>query len=259
MLMLKNNPVAAVIMLFSLLMLAGCAGQQVSDVDRQSDREKAAETNTALGMEYMNREQYEVALGKLKKALRADPDYAPAHTVTAVLYERLGEDALAGKHYQKAYDSAPTNGDVNNNLAVYLCKNGQNKKAMQHFDRALDDPFYSSPPVALTNAGSCALDNDDPVTADDYLRKALKIDPDFPDALITMCRLNYEQKDYLRTRAFLQRYEAVAQHDANSLLLAYRVEAASNDQRSANKYKLLLEAHFPDSEQAQEVRRLSGR
>ena len=93
----------------------------------------------------------------------------------------------------------------------------------------------------------------------DYLRRALKLAPDFPDALITMTKLNYEQKDYLKTRAFLQRYEAVAQHDAESLLLAYRVEMAANDQRSANKYKLLLEAHFPDSDQAQEVRRLSGR
>lgn len=260
--MMKRKNMSAslsVIMLFSLLLLTACAGQQSSDSDRSNNREKAAETNTQLGIEYMNRGQYEVALGKLKKALRADPGYAPAHTVTAVLYERIGEDALAGKHYQKAFDSAPSNGDVNNNLGVYLCKSGKSKKAMEHFDRALDDPFYRSPPVALTNAGSCALNANDPVMADDYLRRALKLAPDFPDALITMTKLNFQQKDYLKTRAFLQRYEAVAQHDAESLLLAYRVETATNDQRSANKYKLLLEAHFPDSEQTQEVRRLSGR
>jgi type IV pilus assembly protein PilF len=241
-----------------VLLLTACAGSPSNNSDKPDNRQKAAETNTALGMEYMERGQYEVALGKLKKALRAEPDYAPAHTVTAVLYERIGEDELAGKHYRMAYESAPSNGDVNNNYGVYLCQNGKSAQALDHFERALDDPFYRSPSVALTNAGSCALNAGDPVSADGYLRRALKIDPDFPDALISMVRLNYQKKDSLRTRAFLQRYEAVAEHNAESLLLAYRVETAANDSRSANKYKVLLESYYPDSSQAREVRRLSG-
>jgi len=248
------------ILLFSVLILvSACASQQADDSYEKSQNRKAAESNTSLGLEYMNRGQYEVALGKLKKAIKADPGYAPGQTVLAVLYERIGEMDLAGKHYHKAYEADPTNGDVNNNYGTYLCKTGKEDKAIEHFLAALDDPFYNSPSVALTNAGSCALGKGDLVAANDYLRRALKIEPEFPDALMAMVRLNYEQQNYLKSRAFLQRYEAVASHDAASLLLAYKIETASGDSKAANKYKRTLEATFPKSDQAAEARRISGR
>lgn len=241
--------------LLALLLLSACASQPPGGSDQKSNKRKAAESNTSLGLEYMNRGQYEVALGKLKKATRDDPGYAPAETVMAVLYERIGELNEAGKHYRKAYEIDPEDGDVNNNYGVFLCKTGKRSEAMERFRTALDDPFYSSPSVALTNAGSCALKAGDLATAEEYLRKALKIDPAFPDTLLTMARLNYLENNYLNSRAFIQRYETVSNHDAESLLLAYRIELASSDSRAANKYKLLLESNFPDSKQTDEVRR----
>ena len=240
-----------------MIFVGACASPQVDDPDAKSDQRRAAESNTSLGLEYMERGQYEVALGKLKKAVREDSSYAPAHTVMAVLYERIGELKLAGQSYQKAYEADPTNGDVNNNYGVYLCKTGEKKKAISHLLKALDDPFYSSPSVALTNAGSCELSNGNLREADNFLRRALKIEPDFPDALMAMARLNFEEQNYLKSRAFLQRYEAVANHEAESLLLAYRIELASSDPRAANKYKLMLYTNFPESDQAAEARRLS--
>ena len=242
-----------------LVFVSACASQQAEDPDVKSDKRRAAESNTSLGLEYMERGQYEVALGKLKKAVREDSSYAPAHTVMAVLYERIGELDLAGQSYRNAYEADTTNGDVNNNYGVYLCKTGEEAKAIGHFLKAMDDPFYNSPSVALTNAGSCELANNKLTEANDYLRRALKIEADFPDALMAMANLNFQQQNYLSSRAFMQRYEAVASHEAESLLLAYRIEIASRDPRSANKYKLMLESNFPDSEQAKEVRRLSGK
>jgi type IV pilus assembly protein PilF len=239
--------------------IGGCASQQEQDRNDQSNTQKAVESNTSLGLEYMNRGQYEVALGKLKKAVREDPDYAPAQTVLAVLYERIGESELAAKHYKLAYEAAPKDGDVNNNYGVYLCKTGKSDKAIQHFLTALNDPFYSTPAIALANAGSCALGQGDLIQADVYLRRALKIEPDLPDALLNMARLSYQQEKYLTARAFMQRYEVAAAHVAETLLLAYRIELASDNRKAANKYKLMLESNFPESDQTAEVRRLSGR
>jgi len=248
------------LMTFSIIFLiSGCASTQSDDEYEKSDSRKAAESNTSLGLEYMNRGQYEVALGKLKKAIREDPGYAPAQTVLAVLYERIGENEFAGKHYKLAYEADPKDGDVNNNYGVYLCKTGKQAQALSHLARALDDPFYNSPAVALTNAGSCALSNDDLVEADKYLRRALRMDPEFPDALMNMARLNFEQKNYLSSRAFIQRYEVVAQHGPKSLLLGYQIETASGDRKAANKYKLALESNFPESDQTAEVQRISGK
>lgn len=248
------------LVLFTLLVfISACASQRVDEAYNKSKSRKSAESNTSLGLEYMNRGQYEVALGKLKKAVKEDPDYAPAHTVIAVLYERIGEMDLAGKHYQKAYEADSKDGDVNNNYGVYLCKTGKENQAIEHFLTALDDPFYSSPSVALTNAGACALGRGDLTEANDYLRRALKIEPEFPDALLTMARLSFEQQNYLKARAFIQRYEAVASHGAESLLLAYKIEAATGDSKAANKYKLALESNYPKSDQTAEVRGISGK
>jgi type IV pilus assembly protein PilF len=240
-------------------LLGGCASQQERDPYDETNTQKAVESNTALGLEYMNRGQYEVALGKLKKAVREDPNYAPAQTVLAVLYEQLGEQELAGRHYKRAYEAAPADVDVNNNYGVYLCKTGKEKQAIEHILLALDDPFYATPAIALTNAGSCALGAGNLEEADGYLRRALKIEQELPDALLNMARLSYEQKKFLTARAFMQRYEASASHSPDTLLLAYRIETASGNSKAATTYKLMLESNFPESDQAAEVRRLSAR
>ncbi len=251
-------PIVVRFVLVLVVILAGaCASQQSQDPDRESDKRRAAVSNTSLGLEYMNRGQYEVALGKLKKAVREDPSYAPAQTVTAVLYERIGEQELAGKFYKKAYEVDPKDGDVNNNYGVYLCQTGKEKQAIEHFHKALEDPFYSTPSIAMTNAGSCALRYGDLAGADEYLRAALKIEPDFPDALMNMARLSFERQDFLKARAFIQRFEAVDSHTEETLLLAYKIEASTGNRKAATTYKLMLESNFPESEQTNEVRRLS--
>lgn len=247
------------VLLLVVLLLSACGSQNKDNLDGPTDARRAAKSNTSLGLEYMNRGQYEVALGKLKKAIREDPKYAPAHTVTAVLYERIGELDLAGKHYREAFIIDPKDGDVNNNYGVYLCKTGMQNQAISHFLAALEDPFYSSPSIALTNAGSCAMDRGELSMADSFLRRALKIEPELPDALMNMARLNYREQNYLKSRAFMQRYEAVAEHEAHSLLLAYKIEIASSDPRAAYQYKYKLESSFPETEEAAEVRRMSGK
>ena len=84
-------PLAAIMQLLMLLtvlvLVSACASNQTEDPDEKSQNRKSAESNTSLGLEYMNRGQYELALGKLKKAVKADPGYAPAQTVLAVLYD----------------------------------------------------------------------------------------------------------------------------------------------------------------------------
>lgn len=248
-----------IILLTIFILLGACASNQTASSYNESQKRTAAESNTSLGLEYMNRGQYEVALGKLKKAVKEDPGYAPAHTVMAVLYERIGERQLAGQQYREAYEADPDDGDVNNNYGVFLCQAGQNDKAIDHLLAALDDPFYSSPSVALTNAGSCELGRGNLIDAEGYLRRALRIEPDFPDALMNMARLSFDKGDYLKARAFMQRYESVASHGSSSLLLAYKIEKLSGDEKSAKKYKLSLESNFPKSDQAAELRRVSER
>lgn len=233
--------------------LTACASTPDSNTGAADPARRAAELNTQLGSEYLARGQYEIALEKLKRAIRSDSDYAPAHTVIAVLYERIGEDELAGEHYRKAVRAMPDNGDVNNNFAVFLCREGRVGEAEKHFENALDDPFYRTPEVALANAGACELERGDVDKAESYLRQSLEYDAEFPDALLSMAGLSYRRQDYLRARAFLQRYEATGSTSPRGLLVGYRVETRLNNPEGARRYRDQIVNRYPNSKEAEQV------
>ena len=138
--------------------LLGCGGNgAVRRSGEPSQKQSAAETNLKLGQAYMQQGQLEEALDKLQKAIELDPQSAQAHTVLAVLLERIGRHEQAGKHYALSVEMAPTVGSVLNNYGAYLCRHDRHAEADALFLRALDDPFYRTPGAALANAGVCAV------------------------------------------------------------------------------------------------------
>ena len=58
-------------------------------------------------------------------------------------------------------------------------------------------PSLHTPLVALTNAGTCSMGEGDMAAAEDYLRRALQLEAEFPDALIAMAALTYGQQKHL--------------------------------------------------------------
>lgn len=235
---------------------AACAGRpQVPPED--SSARKAAETNAALGRRYMDRGQYEVALEKLKRAVAHDQTYAPAHTLLAVLYERLGMTAEAGREYALAVKHSPKNGDANNNYAVFLCGQGKGDKAERYFEAAIRDPFYATRHVAYANAGKCALGQNNLDKAEKYLRQSLEYDGKYAPALLPMAEVSYRKEAYLPARAFLQRFEAVGKANAESLYLGFRIERALGDAAAAARYRRDLLDGFPNSAEAAQTRALN--
>jgi type IV pilus assembly protein PilF len=232
-----------VVSLLATLLLAACvsSGPERSETDAR----KAAETNTALGRQYMDRGQYEISLEKLKRAVAFDKTYAPAHTMLGVLYETIGERDMAEAEYRQAVHHDPKDGSVNNNLGAFLCGVGKREEADRYFKAAIADPFYETPQVALSNAGSCALERGDLDAAEAYLRESLKRDPRMAAALLPMAEVSYRKGAYLQARAFLQRYEAVADRTRESLMLGVRVETQLGDEASAEKYRKALREQHP--------------
>jgi len=239
-------------MLLASLLLSACVSTSKESEDEGAGR-KAAETNTALGQNYMERGQYEIALEKLKRALQHDNTYAPAHTVLAVLYETIGDSESAGKHYKEAVKYDPDDGNVNNNYAIYLCGTGKYREAEKHFNTAVQDPFYKTPGVAYANAGVCAMEQDKMDKAEQYLRQSLEFDARNGAALLPMADLSYQNGSYLRARGFLQRYESVQARTEQSLYLGYRIETALGDGNSAQSYVQALRESFPQAESLKSI------
>lgn len=247
-------------LIFSLLLpLAGCVtthsdsnllGKSLPQTSKAEKALEAARVHTELGQRYMDNGDLETALAKLTLALKFDPDYAPAHTVIAVVYERINKLPEAELHYRKAVELEPTKGDPNNNLGVFLCHIGKIAEANGYFQKAVADPFYKTPDVALTNAGVCQLRANDVVAAEASFRDALARNPANAEALFQLANTLYLHNDAFRARAFLQRFDALGKPTAASLKLGHDIETRLGNPEGALNYSKRLQSQFPDSEQA---------
>lgn len=248
------------VLVAAILLLAGCAttqrnsqGEKNRGVDRVSPV-RAAEVNTRLGIGYMERGKYELAVDKLERAVEHDPEHVPAYLTLALLYEQIGAPDQAGDHYERAARLAPDDGATQNSYGAYLCRHGQFEDAVERFLNATEDPFYETPEVALTNAGACARRIPDPARAERFLRRALEMRSGFAEALYHMADLSYQQGNAFQARAFLQRYESAAGHEAGTLLLGYRIETALGNAEGASGYASRLRRNYPDSQEARTLK-----
>ncbi|GJM09526.1 MAG: type IV pilus biogenesis/stability protein PilW [Lysobacteraceae bacterium] len=213
-----------------------------------------AQFNVQLAIGYMDRGQLDVALDKANRALEQDPNYAPAHTVAAVIYDEIDDHDAARKHYRRAMALDPNNGDVHNNYGTFLCQQDDYKEAMKEFRAAASSRFYNTPQVAYANAGSCAREMGDLDTSEDYLRSAIQADPEYGYALYLLAEVMADKAEFMAARAFLSRYESLATESPDSLWLGYRIERELGDEKSARNYSAVLKQRFPESEQARRLK-----
>lgn len=246
---------------FVLLLLGGCSSssvqqpqqppQQPQTPPNEPDPQKAAEVNMQLGVEYIKRGQYDIALTRLTRSLEINPDLPETHNAMGILSERLGRIDDARKYYEQAISLKADDSNIQNNYAQFLCKQGEWDQAEVHFLKAAENPLYRTPEIPYTNAGICAARNKSYVRAENYLRNALKINPNLPLALYQMASLNYDIRNMVAARDYLKRYLNTAKHTPQTLWLGIRIERVLRDKNAEASYALLLRSQFPDSEEAQ--------
>jgi type IV pilus assembly protein PilF len=239
-----------------LLLIGGCATRPHQQEDATGDlgsdkRDSPAKIYVDMGVAYLRDGRPAVALQKLKKAIDIDPDYAEAHNVIAILYERLGNEELAGEHYTRAVRLQPQDPFIRNARGSFFCNQGQYQEAEQEYESALSNPLYPTPWVAMTNAGLCAKRSGDMVKAENYYRRALSANDEYFQALYQMAELSLQQGNYLSARAYLERYNAVSDPTPGSLWLGVQIESQLGDFAKARDYQRLLMEQFPDAPEVQ--------
>jgi len=235
------------IVVMLLLGLAGCASKSTKE---SGSAESPAVINAKLGLGYLRQGNYDVAQSKLEKALQQDPKLAMAHHYIAELYRQTGDYEQAGKHFERALKLDPRDPLLQNNYGVFLCDQKRYKEADERFLKIAAMPTYKHPDEAYENAGLCALRIPDLVKAEKYFRQALEINPRLHSSLYQMAQLNYDTHEYLKARAFLQRFFSVSGQTPQSLWLGINIERELGDKESLTRYTKLLLDKFPDSEEA---------
>lgn len=233
-----------------LLAVSGCV--TTGDVERKpkGSPEEAARINYELGAEYMRQGNLKLARERLERAVDQDPDLAVARSALALLYDRQGDIELADRQYRTAVRLAPNDASIQNTYAVFLCRRERFDEAVTYFDRAAANTRYATPEAALTNAGVCLLQKPDRRAAEGYFRRALQREPGYSEALLQMAAMSVDGGNYLRGRAFVQRY--LAEHPASPeiLWIGIRAERALGDSEAVERHAETLRKSFPSSPEA---------
>lgn len=236
-----------------LLLLSGCVSTTTGSSPPETDEADAAELNYQLGARYYNNGKYDLARDRLQLSIELDPKQAIAYSTLALTYEAMGNERLARESHEAAIRVEPRNFDVQNTYAVFLCNQEDFKGAKKYFDRAASHPENDDAEITLTNAGTCMFGKPDVEAAEHYFRQALEQKSEYPDALLQLCLLKYQQEDYLGSRAFLQRFMSVSKTTAGVLFLAAQIEEKLGNDRGRTEYENQLLRDFPQSDQARKV------
>ncbi len=240
--------------LAALLVSSGCISTTTGPPEKKADKGDAAELNYQLGARYYRKGDYDLARDRLLLALEQDSKNAFAWSTLGLTYEALGNVRLAEDAYDKAVRVAPRNYKIQENYAVFLCRQDRFDDARRYFDKAIKAPTNDYSEQTYTNAGVCMLQKPDHVAAEEYLRAALDRRPNHGEALLQMSVLFYETGDNLRARAFLQRYLSSNMATAPVLYHAILIEQRLGDDTARRQYTLQLLRDFPDSAEAERIR-----
>ena len=236
------------------LLMTACVSTTTGSVTEPVRNDKdASELNYQLGARYYQQGSYDLARDRLLLATEIDPKMGVAFTTLALTYEALDNLRLAREAYESAVRAEPRNFDVQNAYAVFLCRQRDYDNAVKNFDKAISHAENDDSEITLTNAGMCMMEKPDLEAAEAYFRKALASKPGYGDALIQLCLLKYQQKDYLGARAFLQRFMSSNISTAGVLYLASRIEDMLGNDRGRIEYEDRLIRDFPTSPEAGKV------
>ncbi|MDF3009734.1 MAG: type pilus biosis/stability protein PilW [Burkholderiales bacterium] len=245
----------------ALLLLAGCAGdpgptresgQIVGEVGEPRNR---ARLHTELAALYFGRGNMNVALEELRAAVRADSNYAPAHSMFGLVYMELKENRLAEDSFERALRLSPNEPDINHNYGWFLCHSKRESESIRYFLQAIRNPLYTTPWRSYSAAGLCSMRIDKPKDAEEFFQRALRQDPDEPTSLLQLGQIRYRQGSLDEARKLVSRYNRLLEPSAESLWLALRIERKLGQRVAERNFATDLRRRYPDSREAKALQR----
>ncbi len=231
-----------------LLALAGCVSTNKPPVGRTPAA--AATYNVQLSIEYMRLGKLETAREFIERALKEDPNSASVEATAGLVYERMGDLGKAEHAFGVAVRVAKDDPNILNNYAGFLCRNKQTVQGEKMFLQVVRNPLYTTPEVALVNAGVCVHSAGDNISAERYFREALTVRPNMPEAFIQLGNLLLERDDPSQALVYVLRDLQLNAPSADALWLGFRSERKLGDADAAAAYAKRLQTEFPASDQA---------
>lgn len=233
--------------------LSACASTNANNAQAQ------ARVYTELAARYYQAGQVAVAVQEAQIALDSDAGYVPGHTLLALIYAQLRQNAQADAHFRQALSLSeaqrlPTS-DLRNSYAWYLCQTDRMAQGLNELSPVLRDPLYGSLDKALVNASVCAARLEQYELADSYVNAALAMRPDFATAYLYRGHLAVQKSQWRAAQAdwqMTQKLWVEASETPETLWLLARIEHGSSSHRTGAAER--LQKQFPASQEAKWLR-----
>ena len=212
-----------------------------------------ASLHTELGAGYYERGQMEVALEELNEAVKLDPMNPRTYNIYGLVYAMLGDNPKAEQNFQRALDLAPQDSEIRHNWGWYLCSNDRPREAIPEFELALRNPLYRTPEIALVNAGRCSVAIGDLTGAESYFKRASARAPTNVAASYGLALLAYRAGRLEEARNWTRRMTQTAAPAPEALYLGMCIERKTGDRGAEGSYISQLRNRYPDSAEAKSV------
>jgi type IV pilus assembly protein PilF len=221
----------------------------------EPDAAKRASIRLKLAATYYQSRQFTVAIEEANRALSLDPSMAAAYGLLGLIHMDLGENPQAEASFQRALRLEVDNPEILNNYGWFLCRTGRERLSIEQFQRAAALRRYSTPGMALQNAGLCLLQIGDTDEAEKMLRKSFEVDAGNPITQYHLTRLYLRVGRLDRAGFYYDILQRSVDANAEVIYLGVRLARANGDLRTERSLSDDLARRFPNSTEAERVQR----
>lgn len=238
------------------MLLSGCVTEIVDGPPkRKVDNVKYTKDLIDLGIGYLKNGDYPRSKEKLKLALEQDPDSPVVHTTLGLLYQLLGENQLAKKHFRKAIKYDSDNSQARMNYGAFLFQQKEYKEAAKQISRASEDTSYRARAQAMENLGVCYLQLNNSKLAEETFLRSLGLNSNLKRATLEMADIRFNQLRYSEAKGYFRKHLVVSEQSARSLWIGIRLGRIFDKDDEVASYALLLKNIFPESKEYRKYKR----
>lgn len=217
----------------------------------EPDVKQAAQLNFQLGVGYIQRGEYLVAIDRLNKSLEFNANSAEAHNALGVAYEQLNQLQQARKEFDQAVSLDRSLLAARINQARMLCRSPEEAaEGERRLVELASQSDMTSPDGGWLEAAQCARQAGALDRAEGYLRQAMAAAPQAPRAPFELAGLLHEMHRDVEARTQLEQFHARFGETPATLALTARVEDSLGNATASKQAVARLLKRFPDSNEA---------
>ena len=164
--------------------------------DAAANAPQSARAHDNLGLAYIQRGEYDLALAEFKRTLELHPQYYLAYYNAGVVHQLRGDLDKARSSYEECIKISPSYFRAYFNVGIVYKKIGELDRAISAYEKAVSlDPRH---PFVYNNLGVALMEKGDLKQAEVIFKKAIQIYAGYDKAYYNLGNLYYSVKDYSR-------------------------------------------------------------